>query len=62
MEAQTLDEERLLTLREIAGRLQISESYARKLYRENKIPGIRIGYRILRFKLRDVLDALEITL
>ncbi len=51
-------EEKLLTLRELASRLQITESGIYKLVYRKKIPAIKVG-RMLRFKWEDVLAKLR---
>ncbi len=49
----------LLTLDELAKRLQIHPVTARGLYRRKKIPGLKIGHRTLRFEYAAVLAALQ---
>jgi hypothetical protein len=49
----------LLTLDELAARLQLHPDTARGLYRRKVIPGIKLGHRTLRFEYGKVLDALR---
>jgi len=49
----------LLTLTELATKLKIHPDTARRLYREDIIPGLKFGRRTLRFLYPDVLDALR---
>lgn len=49
----------LLTLPQLAQRLQVSEKAARALYRRKRIPGIKVSYRTLRFSWPDVVDSLR---
>ncbi|MDP8247045.1 MAG: helix-turn-helix domain-containing protein [Candidatus Tritonobacter lacicola] len=51
--------ERLLTAKQLANKLQISERQVRRLYQKSKIPGFKISYRCLRFDLDEVLGALK---
>ncbi len=50
--------EKLLTLQEIAKRLQISETTLYKLARNGKIPAIKVGNQ-WRFKMEDIDSWLE---
>ena len=50
--------EKLLTLQQIAQRLQISETTLYKLARDSKIPAIKVGNQ-WRFKLEDIDSWLE---
>jgi len=50
--------EKLLTLRELASRLRMTESGVYKLVYRNKIPALKVG-RLLRFKWEDVLAKLR---
>lgn len=45
--------------RELAATLGESERTVRSLYKSGVIPGLVLGYRTLRFKLPDVMSALE---
>jgi excisionase family DNA binding protein len=45
--------------RELAAALGESERTIRSLYKSGVIPGLVLGYRTLRFKLPDVMAALE---
>ncbi len=49
----------LLTLDELAQRLRLHPDTARSLYRRGVIPGLKIGYRTLRFEYNQVLEALR---
>lgn len=49
----------LLTLDELARRLQIHPVTARGLYRRKVIPGLKLGHRTLRFDYAAVLAALQ---
>lgn len=49
----------LLTLDELAARLRLHPDTARGLYRRKKIPGLKLGYRTLRFDYGQVLEALR---
>ena len=51
--------EEILTPKQMAARLKISQAQIRKLYRSGKIPVMRAGYRTLRFNVGDVYSALE---
>ena len=44
--------------RELAAALGESERTVRSLYKSGVIPGLVLGYRTLRFRLPDVLDAI----
>jgi len=50
--------EKLLTLREVSEKLQISENTLYKLARKGEIPGIKIGNQ-WRFKVQDIEKWLE---
>ena len=50
--------ENLITLKELAARLQITESGAYKLVHQGKIPYWKVG-RLLRFDWGDVLAAIR---
>ena len=50
--------EKLLTLQQIAQRLQISETTLYKLVRNGKIPAIKVGNQ-WRFKIKDINRWLE---
>jgi len=49
----------LITIDELAERLRIHPDTLRGLYRRGKIPGIKLGYRTLRFDYANVLAALR---
>jgi len=49
----------LLTLPELALRLQIHPTTARGLYRRGVIPGLKLGHRTLRFEYNQVIEALR---
>jgi excisionase family DNA binding protein len=51
--------EELLTIYELAQRLRLHPETARGLYRRGVIPGIKIGYRTLRFDYSQVVEALR---
>lgn len=61
MQTQTSvsNELQLITIGELAERLRIHPDTLRGLYRRGKIPGIKIGYRTLRFDYASVLEALR---
>ena len=54
-----MSDEALLTVSELADKLKISEGKIRMLYREKKIPIIRVRYRNVRFDYQDVIQALK---
>jgi len=54
-----MSDEALLTVPELADKLQISEGKIRMLYREKKIPIVRVSYRNVRFDYQDVIQALK---
>ena len=49
----------LLTLDELAHRLRLHPDTARGLYRRGVIPGLKMGYRTLRFEYEKVIEALR---
>ena len=49
----------LLTLDELARRLQLHPDTARGLYRRGVIPGLKLGHRTLRFEYEKVIEALR---
>ncbi len=51
--------EGLLTINDLARRLQITPDTARELYRRKVIPGIKLGHRTLRFEYVAVIQALR---
>lgn len=55
----TTDGRELLTIFELSERLRLHPDTARSLYRRHIIPGIKLGYRTLRFDYADVLRALR---
>ena len=58
-EKNIMSDEALLTVPQLADKLQISEGKIRTLYREKKIPTIRVSYRNVRFDYQDVIQALK---
>lgn len=58
MEA-TAEQTELLTLDQLAQRLQVHPVTARGLYRRHVIPGLKLGHRTLRFDYPAVLAALQ---
>lgn len=48
-----------LTARQLADVLQVSETTVRRLARAGRIPSVRLTSRILRFRLKQVINALE---
>lgn len=57
MKLSTDDE--LITLDELAYRLRLHPDTARGLYRRGVIPGLKLGYRTLRFEYNQVIEALR---
>jgi hypothetical protein len=55
---QTTTASDLLTLPELAHKLQIHPTTARGLWRRHIIPGLKLGHRTLRFDYQTVLAAL----
>ena len=51
--------EEFLTARQLAARLQVSESTVRRLAREGRIPSMRLTPRLIRFNLKAVCKALD---
>lgn len=51
--------EDLLTLEDLARRLQLHPDTARSLYRRGVIPGLKLGHRTLRFEYSQVIEALR---
>ena len=51
--------EEFLTARQLAARLQVSESTVRRLAREGRIPSLRLTPRLIRFNLKAVCKALD---
>ena len=51
--------EEFLTARQLAARLQVSESTVHRLAREGRIPSVRLTPRLVRFNLKAVCRALE---
>jgi excisionase family DNA binding protein len=49
----------LITIGELAERLRIHPDTLRGLYKRGRIPGIKLGYRTLRFDYTAVLEALR---
>jgi excisionase family DNA binding protein len=56
-----MEDTTLLTVPQLAEKLQISKNKVRLLYRERKIPIIKLGYRNIRFLWSDVLQALKVS-
>jgi len=48
-----------LTARQLAARLQVSETTVHRLAREGRIPAVRLTPRLVRFHLAAVLEALD---
>ena len=48
-----------LTARQLAARLQVSESTVHRLAREGRIPAVRLTPRLIRFHLPSVIEALD---
>jgi len=55
----TTEADNLLTIDQLAERLNVHPVTARGLWRRRVIPGIRLGHRTLRFEYGAVLDALK---
>jgi|AntAceMinimDraft_17_1070374.scaffolds.fasta_scaffold01907_3 excisionase family DNA binding protein len=51
--------ENLITVDQLAAKLQVSKNHIRNLYRTKQIPVIRMGHRCLRFDYDQVRQALE---
>ena len=49
----------LMTTAEVANRLRISAETVRDWWREGRIPGHRYSHKVLRFRLGEVVAALE---
>jgi len=49
----------LLTLPQLARKLQLHPTTVRGLWRRRLIPGVKIGYRTLRFDFAEVLETLK---
>jgi len=49
----------LITLPDLARRLKLHPTTARGLYKRGAIPGVKIGYRTLRFDYIQVLETLQ---
>ena len=54
-----IEQSQLLTLKQLAGRLQVSPETLRKHYRLGTIPGVKLGHRTLRFDMPAVIEALR---
>ncbi|MCX5792448.1 MAG: helix-turn-helix domain-containing protein [Elusimicrobia bacterium] len=54
-----MSEQELITLTDVAERLQLHPETVRRLYRHGKIPGIKFGHRTLRFDYAKVVEALH---
>jgi hypothetical protein len=55
---ETIPDE-LLTAPELAAHLGVKPATVLGWHRQGKIPGRRLSHKVLRFRLRDVLTALE---
>ena len=49
----------LLTLKELGERLKLSPETCRRLFLDGRIPGLKIGWRTLRFQYDAVIEALS---
>lgn len=49
----------MLTAKQVAERLGVTEKTVRKWYTDGKLKGVRLGYRTLRFKTAEVEKMLE---
>ena len=49
----------LMTAAEVADSLKISAETVRAWYRQGRIPGLRYSHKVLRFRLGEVVAALE---
>ena len=49
----------LITTAEVANSLKISAETVRAWYRQGRIPGLRYSHKVLRFRLGEVVAALE---
>ena len=58
-QATTLPAPALLNIKELAYALRLHPTAVRTLYKAGRIPGLKFGYRTLRFDLAAVLDALR---
>ncbi len=54
-----MDTDRLLTINQLAEKLELHPVTVRGLKRRGVIPAIRIGHRTLRFEYDAVIDALK---
>jgi excisionase family DNA binding protein len=54
-----MDNERLITINELAERLSLHPVTVRGLHRRKVIPSITIGHRTLRFEFAAVVEALR---
>lgn len=54
-----MDTDRLLTINQLAEKLELHPVTVRGLKRRGVIPAIRIGHRTLRFEYQAVIDALK---
>ena len=59
MTATATTDGKLLTINELADRLQMHPDTVRGLWRRRAFPGLKIGPRTLRFEYQAVLDALR---
>jgi excisionase family DNA binding protein len=51
--------EKLMTVPEVASRLRLTEATVRNLVREGRIPFLRLGRNITRFRWERVREAME---
>lgn len=49
----------LLTAKEVAERLGVSQGTVKRWYREGKLKGVQLGYRTLRFRVAEIEKYLE---
>lgn len=49
----------MLTAKQVAERMGVTEKTVRKWHADGKLKGVRLGYRTLRFRLAEVEKMLE---
>lgn len=54
-----MDDEKLMTVKEVAKVFSLGEPVIYQLIREKRIPHIRLGRRFIRFKCKDVKQWIE---